>query len=39
MIQGYMKAYIHQAQMLVLQKGDMFGFPPINTVRMIGDEA
>ncbi|CAD6581368.1 MAG: hypothetical protein CYPHOPRED_001560 [Cyphobasidiales sp. Tagirdzhanova-0007] len=38
--QGYVKAYIHHAmQLLVLQKGNLLGFPRVNSVRMIGDEA
>lgn len=37
--QGYLKAYIHHSQMLVLQKGDQFGFPPVSAVRMLGDQA
>jgi len=38
--QGYVKAYIHQnMQILVLQKGKPFGFPPVSSVRMAGDEA
>lgn len=40
MEQGYIKAYIWQSKgMLVLQKGERLGFPPVSSVRMIGDDA
>lgn len=40
LLQGYLKAYIQQERgLLVLQRGEQMGFPPISTVRMVGDEA
>lgn len=40
LLQGYLKAYIQQERgLLVLQRGEQMGFPPVSAVRMIGDEA